>query len=90
MIPTLQLKYHKATTPHPNGLWIPADHESHRLALMHFSGGSEAIAYDRLDEIIFVAGLHGFRVIADGNPRSANAQMSHSAGSGATKAPKGN
>ncbi len=65
---TLHLKYHKPTTPHTNGFWFPADHESQRLALLHFSGGSCGIAFDRLDEIIFAAGMHGWQVTTEGHP----------------------
>jgi len=49
-------------------MWFPADHESQRLALMHFSGGDCAIAYHRLDEIIYAAGMHGWKVSTSGDP----------------------
>ncbi len=58
MIPTLIL-IQKA----PEGLYRPADHESQVLALSHFSGdGCVAITPSRLQEVIYVAGLHGWKV----------------------------
>ena len=51
------------------GLWAPADHISQEIALQHFSGGSVAISYNRLDEIIYVAGLHGWKVTTEGDPK---------------------
>ena len=68
---TLHLIY----KPHPycgGGLWTPADHISQEIALQHFSGGSVAIAYNRLDEIIYVAGLHGWKVATEGDPSTAD------------------
>lgn len=62
---TLYLKKTKGKSPHPSPyqhLWYPADHRSQELALIHFSGGSSAITDDRLDEIVYVAGIHGWEV----------------------------
>jgi len=64
----LHLIYSKSPV-HTNGLWHPADHISQEIALQHFSGGSMAISYGRLDEIIYVAGLHGWEVTTEGNPK---------------------
>ncbi len=60
---------HKPHSSFPNGLWVPADHISHEIALNHFSGGCAAIGYDRLDEIIYIAGLHGWKVTTEGDPK---------------------
>ena len=47
----------------PNGLYRPDDYEHQRLALKHFSGGSTAIGPDKLDEVTYIAGLHGWKVV---------------------------
>lgn len=66
----LYLKYCPSSSPDlPNGVWIPEDHESNRLMLKHFSGGCIAISYDRLAEIVFVAGLHNVEVQTEGDPK---------------------
>lgn len=52
-----------------DGRYWPGDHISQALALEHFSGGSCAISRDRLDEIIYVAGLHGWKVATEGNEK---------------------
>jgi len=64
---TLYLIYHPQYRT--NGLWKPADHISQEIALRHFSGGNVAISYNRLDEIIYVAGLHGWKVTTEGDPK---------------------
>jgi len=56
----LHLTFPGSTFPH--GLYRPEDHISQHVALMHFSNGSMAITPDRLDEIIYIAGLHGWIV----------------------------
>lgn len=56
---------HKPHSSYINGLWVPADHISQEIALKHFSAGCVAISYDRLDEIIYIAGLHGWKVTTD-------------------------
>jgi hypothetical protein len=56
------------TRYHYGGVWKPSDHVSQEMALMHFSGGSVVIAYNRLDEIIYTAGLHGWKVTTEGDP----------------------
>ena len=66
-MPTLHLIY-KAKSG-TNGLWKPADHVSQEIALQHFSGGSIAINYDRLYEIIYTAGIHGWKVATEGDPK---------------------
>lgn len=64
----LHLIYSKSRD-HANGLWKPADHISQEIALQHFSGGYVAVSYERLDEIIYVAGLHGWEVTTEGDPK---------------------
>jgi len=67
---TLYLKYKKSDSPiHRNGLWVPEDHLSQEIALKHFSIGSIAIDYGRLDEIVYVASLHGWKVETEGDPK---------------------
>lgn len=63
----LYLKY-QTSPQHSNGLWVPEDHESQRLMLQHFSEGSIAISHDRLNEIVFIAGLHNVEVNTEGGP----------------------
>lgn len=53
-----------------NGTWVPADHISQEIALKHFSSGCIAISYAQLDEIIYVAGLHGWKVTTEGDPNA--------------------
>lgn len=60
---------HKPDSNWPNGLWLTADHISQEIALKHFSGGCKRISYDRLDEIIYIAGLHGWKVTTEGDPK---------------------
>ena len=60
---------HKPHSSYINGLWVPADHISQEIALKHFSAGCVAISYDRLDEIIYIAGLHGWKVTTEGDPK---------------------
>jgi hypothetical protein len=50
---------------YPGGLYTPADNRAQEEALKHFSCGCIAITADRLDEIIFVAGLHGWEVCTE-------------------------
>jgi hypothetical protein len=64
-------KLHLVHKPHQFykfGLWHPADHIS-QIALKHFSGGCVAIDYHLLDEIIYIAGLHGWQVTTEGDPK---------------------
>ena len=65
---TLHLIYKSRGIGGP-GVWTPADHISQEIALQHFSGGSIAISYNLLDEIIYVAGLHGWKVTTEGDPK---------------------
>lgn len=67
-IPNLHLIF-KPHSANQFGLWHPDDHISQELALKHFSGGSIAIDYHRLDEIVYVAGLHGWQVTTEGDPK---------------------
>lgn len=72
----LHLYYDK----HPsfqNGVWKPADHISQEIALQHFSNGSVIISYERLDEIIYVAGLHGWEVRTEGDPKQNDQAQQH-------------
>jgi hypothetical protein len=56
---TLYLKKTK-TGSHYSPFWHP--YENQQLAMKHFSGGDSAITDDRLDEIVYVAGIHGWEV----------------------------
>jgi len=67
---TLHL-HRKKGTSYPTWLWYPADHESQLIALMHFSGGSCAISDTGLQEVIYVAGMHGWQVTTEEDPKDA-------------------
>ena len=60
---------HKPSPSFQNGMWFPEQHISQELAFRHFSGGSSGISYARLDELIYAAGLHGWAVTTEGDPK---------------------
>lgn len=44
---------------------------------MHFSGGSCAISNECLDEVIYVAGLHGWKVVTESEDESRVNDLAH-------------
>ena len=73
---TLHL-HRKNSGSYPTWLWYPADHQSQLIALMHFSGGSCAISNECLDEVIYVAGLHGWKVVTESEDESRVNDLAH-------------
>jgi hypothetical protein len=66
---TLHL-YHRLETGFPQGVFYPdADHPGQTEAFFHFTGGCSSIAFHRLDEIVYIAGLHGWDVHLENDPR---------------------
>lgn len=53
-----------------NGVYYTdPDHPGQKEALSHFSGGCIAICASRLDEIVYLAGMHGWSVTIENDPR---------------------
>ncbi len=65
---TLNLKKTEPTSQFPSGSFIPGpDADNNQiLAMIHFSGGT-VISSERLDDVTFVAEIHGWEVVADTN-----------------------
>lgn len=62
----------------PNGLFSPnPDHPGQKEAFLHFTGGCSSIAFHRLDEIIYIAGLHGWDVHLENDPRVSPTSAKH-------------
>jgi hypothetical protein len=64
---TLFIKWEK-NGHYTNGILKPADHISQEIPFKHFMGNYDAVPFERRDELVHIAHMHGYEVQIDDCP----------------------